>query len=69
MSIGATCMALGRTDAFVTPTMARPGDRVVVTKGAAIEATALFASTFPDRLAAARSGQADRGTPTRCSSG
>jgi hydrogenase expression/formation protein HypE len=49
---GATCMALGRTDAFVTPTMARPGDRVVVTKGAAIEATALFASTFPGRLAA-----------------
>jgi hydrogenase expression/formation protein HypE len=48
---GATCMALGSSDAFVTPTMARPGDRVVVTKGAAIEATALFAATFPDRLA------------------
>jgi hydrogenase maturation factor len=48
---GATCMALGPADAFVTPTMARPGDRVVVTKGAAIEATALFAATFPDRLA------------------
>ena len=50
---GATCLALGLADAFVTPTMARPGDRVVVTKGAAIEATALFAATFPDRLAAA----------------
>ncbi|MGZ4148110.1 MAG: AIR synthase family protein [Actinomycetota bacterium] len=50
---GATCMAVGPADAFVTPTMARPGDRVVVTKGAAIEATALFAATFPDRLAAA----------------
>ena len=49
---GATCMALGAADSFVTPTMARPGDRVVVTKGAAIEATALFAATFPDRLAA-----------------
>jgi hydrogenase maturation factor len=49
---GATCIALGPEDAFVTPTMARPGDRVVVTKGAAIEATALFAATFPDRLAA-----------------
>jgi hydrogenase maturation factor len=48
---GATCIALGAADAFVTPTMARPGDRVVVTKGAAIEATALFAATFPDRLA------------------
>ncbi len=49
---GATCMALGPEDAYVTPQMARPGDAVVVTKGAAIEATALFAATFPDRLAA-----------------
>ena len=50
---GATCMALGADDAFVTPTMARPGDKIVVTKGAAIETTALFAATFPDRLRAA----------------
>jgi len=49
---GATCLALGPADAYVTPTMARPGDRIVVTKGAAIEATALFAATFPDRLVA-----------------
>jgi hydrogenase expression/formation protein HypE len=50
---GAVCMASGPEDRFVTPTMARIGDRVVVTKGAAIEATALFAATFPDRLAKA----------------
>ncbi|HEU4354129.1 MAG TPA: AIR synthase family protein [Actinomycetota bacterium] len=50
---GAVCMAIGPEDRFVTPTMARPGDAVVVTKGAAIEATALFAATFPERLAAA----------------
>jgi hydrogenase expression/formation protein HypE len=50
---GATCLALGPADAYVTPAMARPGDRIVVTKGAAVEATALFAATFPDRLAAA----------------
>lgn len=49
---GATCLALGPADAFVTPTMARVGDAIVVTKGAAIEATALFAATFPDRLIA-----------------
>lgn len=49
---GATCIALGPADAYVTPTMARPGDAVVVTKGAAIEATALFAATFPERLTA-----------------
>jgi hydrogenase expression/formation protein HypE len=48
---GAVCMASGPQDRYVTPKMARPGDLVVVTKGAAIEATALFAATFPDRLA------------------
>jgi hydrogenase expression/formation protein HypE len=50
---GATCLALGPADAYVTPAMARPGDAVVITKGAAIEATALFAATFPDRLTVA----------------
>ena len=49
---GASCMALGPDDRWVTPTMSRPGDRVVITKGPAIEATALFAATFPGRLAA-----------------
>jgi hydrogenase maturation factor len=50
---GATCMAVGPDTAYVTPAMASPGDLVVVTKGAAIEATALFAATFPDRLTTA----------------
>ncbi len=53
MADGATCMALGPESGFVTPAMARPGDQVVMTKGTAIEATALFAATYPDRLAAA----------------
>jgi hydrogenase maturation factor len=48
---GAVCMASGPEDRYVTPTMARPGDAVVVTKGAAIEASALFAATFPEQLA------------------
>ena len=48
--------------------MARPGDRVVVTKGAAIEATALFAATFPDRLAESIGADVVSG-PTRCSNG
>ena len=30
---GAVCIAAGPEDRFVTPTMARPGDRVIVTKG------------------------------------
>ena len=48
---GAVCAAVGPEDAYVTPEMARPGDLVVVTKGAAIEAAALFGATFPERLA------------------
>lgn len=47
---GATCMATGPDDGYVTSAMARPGDQVVVTKGAAIEATALFGGTFADPL-------------------
>jgi len=50
---GATCIALGPEDGYITPSMARPGDRVLVTKGAAIEATALFAAAYGDRLTAA----------------
>ena len=48
---GATCIAVGPEDRYVTPKGARPGDRVVVTKGAAIEATGLFGATFRGRLA------------------
>ncbi len=48
---GAVCMAAGPEDRYVTPKMARRGDAIVVTKGAGIEATALFAATFPERLA------------------
>jgi hydrogenase maturation factor len=44
-------MAVGRKDCYVTPAMARVGDRIIVTKGAAIEAAGLFAVTFPDRIA------------------
>ncbi len=48
---GATVMAIGERDRFVAPTMARPGDAVLVTKGPAIEAAGLFAATFPHQLA------------------
>jgi len=47
---GATVMAIGGADEWVTPTMARVGDAVILTKGPAIEATGLFAATFPRRL-------------------
>lgn len=50
---GATCIALGPEDRYITPAMAEPGDRVLITKGAAIEATALFAAAYGDRLTSA----------------
>ncbi|MBV9278477.1 MAG: AIR synthase family protein [Chloroflexi bacterium] len=50
---GATVISVGEKSEYVTPAMARVGDAVVVTKGAAIEATGLFGVTFPDRIAAA----------------
>jgi hydrogenase maturation factor len=50
---GAAVMAIGPADRYVTPKMARVGDLVVVTKGAAIEAAGLFAVSFPERIAAA----------------
>lgn len=49
---GATVVAVGQRDRYVTPAMAREGDAVIVTKGAAIEATGLFGVTFPQRIAA-----------------
>jgi hydrogenase maturation factor len=50
---GATVICIGPRDRYVTPRMARPGDRVLITKGAAIEASGLFAVTFPQKVAAA----------------
>lgn len=49
----ATVMSVGPKDRYLTPAMARPGDAVILTKGAAIETTALFGVTFPRELAAA----------------
>ncbi|MBN1153615.1 AIR synthase family protein [candidate division KSB1 bacterium] len=55
---GATVIAIGSKNDYITPTMARPGDVVIITKGAAIEASGLFAATYPDRVAAAYGEQA-----------
>lgn len=48
---GATVIGIGPGDRYVTPAMARTGDVVILTKGAAIEAAGLFAVTFPQRVA------------------
>ncbi|MFW6320475.1 MAG: AIR synthase family protein [Halohasta sp.] len=47
---GATAMAVGDHDDIVRPDGTRPGDDLVLTTGPAVEATALFASLFPDQI-------------------
>jgi hydrogenase maturation factor len=50
-TIGAgTLIGVGDESGYLTPAMASPGDRVIVTKGCAIEATAIAAWLFPERL-------------------
>jgi hydrogenase expression/formation protein HypE len=43
---GATFLAVAPRDGWVTSDMARPGNRLLVTKTAALEATAILANTF-----------------------
>ena len=47
----ATLIGVGDEGRYLSPAMARPGDRVIVTKGCAIEAAAIGARLFPKRLA------------------
>ncbi|MBI1796966.1 MAG: AIR synthase [Candidatus Eisenbacteria bacterium] len=46
----ATVIGLGDEGRYLSPSMARTGDRVIVTKGCAIEATAIAAHLVPDRM-------------------
>jgi len=47
---GAVMISVGPEENYVTPKFARPGDQVIVTKGAAVEAAGLFAASFPERI-------------------
>ncbi|WP_232687097.1 AIR synthase family protein [Halobacterium zhouii] len=47
---GATALAVGDPEDVVYPTGARPGDRVVVTKGPAVESAGMLAVLFGDDL-------------------
>lgn len=47
---GCTLISTGAEDAYVAGGMSRPGDHVLITKGAAIEAAGLFAVSFPQRI-------------------
>jgi hydrogenase maturation factor len=46
----ATAMAVGDPDEIVRPDGARPGDRLLVTKGPAVETTGLLTTLFPDQI-------------------
>jgi hydrogenase maturation factor len=44
---GATMVGIGSKQEYVTPRLARAGDKLIITKGPAIEATGIFATMFP----------------------
>jgi hydrogenase expression/formation protein HypE len=44
---GATVIGVGEKDEYVTPRLAKAGDKIIITKGPAIEATGIFATMFP----------------------
>lgn len=48
---GATVLAVGDIDKYVTPKFAKKGDRIIITKGPAIEASGIFATMFPKYIA------------------
>jgi hydrogenase expression/formation protein HypE len=50
---GATVMAVGPKDGYVTPKFAKAGDKIIITKGPAIESSGIFATMFPQKIAAA----------------
>ena len=47
----ATAFAAGTAEDIVYPDGARPGDRLLVTKGPAVETTGLLTTLFPDQIA------------------
>jgi hydrogenase expression/formation protein HypE len=47
---GGVVMAMGPEDRYLASSMARDGDDVLLTKGAAIETTAVLTRTFPHRV-------------------
>ncbi len=49
---GATVIAVGPKDRYVSPRFCKPGDALIITKGPAIEATGIFGAMFPKLLAA-----------------
>ena len=44
---GATITGVGEMNEYVTPRFAKAGDKIIITKGPAIEASGIFATMFP----------------------
>lgn len=47
---GATVICIGDKDRYITPKMAQVGDKIILTKGAAIEASGIFAVAFKEKI-------------------
>jgi hydrogenase maturation factor len=47
---GATMVGVGEMDEYVTPKLAGAGDKIIITKGPAIEATGIFVAMFPQLI-------------------
>jgi hydrogenase expression/formation protein HypE len=47
---GATMVGVGELTEYVTPRFAEVGDKIIMTKGPAIEATGIFATMFPQLI-------------------
>jgi hydrogenase maturation factor len=47
---GATMVGIGKKNEYVTPALAKAGDKIIITKGPAIEASGIFASMFPELI-------------------
>ena len=47
---GATIIGIGDKNEYVTPKMAKTGDKIIITKDPAIEATGIFATMFPQQV-------------------
>lgn len=48
---GATFIAMGPKDAYCSARFIRPGDKLIITKGPAVEACGIFATMFPKYIA------------------
>lgn len=47
---GATIVGVGELTEYVTPRFAKVGDKIIITKGPAIEASGIFATMFPAQI-------------------